>query len=161
MPDPQSQLLAERIAHERELREAQAAAFAHERELRAVFDAHERELRLQVEDAVARNLERQATEYERRLSDLNGEQGRIARIAAASVTRELFDLEMEHERERADGMRAQTESLKTEVDRLVTQLQTLRGLALFIGLPGIIAFLWSVIAAANNITVTGPNGLIP
>jgi hypothetical protein len=41
--------------------------------------------------ALAKALELQAVEYERRLSALNGEAGRIARIASESVSKELFD----------------------------------------------------------------------
>ena len=150
----ENKLLAERIKHERELRQAEAAAFAHERELRAIFDGHERELRKQVEDATARNLDRQAIEYERRLGALNGEQGRIAKILAQSVTRELHDIEIGHQRETVEVLRVQ-------VDKLVTTLNVWRGIVVFLGLPGVVALLWTILAAFSGRTVTGPDGFIP
>jgi len=64
-------VLAERIAHERELREAEKAAFDHERELRTLFDTHERELRLQNETAVEKARALQFQNYEQRLEAMN------------------------------------------------------------------------------------------
>jgi len=141
-----SKRLRQAIRHERELREAQSEAFEHERELRMVYDTHERELRKQVEDATAANLARQAIEYERRLGQLNGEQARIATVLNNSVTRELFDIEMGHA---IAGNRA----LETQVERMATQLNTLRGIAIFIGLPGVVAFVLALILVINNTTI--------
>ena len=45
--------------------------------------------------------------------------------------------------------------------KLLTQIGTVRGIAVFVGLPGIIALIWTLLAAFSNQTVTGPGGLIP
>ena len=45
--------------------------------------------------------------------------------------------------------------------KLLTQIGTVRGIAVFIGLPGIIALLWTLLAAFSNQTVTGPGGFVP
>jgi inorganic pyrophosphatase/exopolyphosphatase len=45
--------------------------------------------------------------------------------------------------------------------KLLTQVGTVRGIAVFVGLPGIIALLWTLLAAFSNQTVTGPGGFIP
>jgi len=45
--------------------------------------------------------------------------------------------------------------------KLLTQIGTVRGIAVFVGLPGIIALLWTLLAAFTNQTVTGPGGFLP
>ena len=142
-----AKLLAERIRHERDLREAEAKSFDHERELRAIFDGHERELRKQVEDATARNLERQALEYERRLADLNHAHTRTLEAQSRTVSREIYE--------------SQHREVKEQVGKLVTQIGVWRGIIVFLGLPGIIALLWAVLSAISGHTVTGPDGFLP
>lgn len=53
--------------------------------------AMERALREQWQSATSKALELQALEYERRLEALNGEAGRLAKVLADSVPREVFD----------------------------------------------------------------------
>ena len=67
----ESRILAERIAHERELRAAERAAFEHERELRTLYDQHERELRTSNEVAVEKAREAHDEVIEVRLQNLN------------------------------------------------------------------------------------------
>jgi len=86
-------LLAERIAHERELREAETAAFDHERELRAVFDAHERELRLANEAAVEKARALQFEVYEGRLGVLNHAAERMDALSKSFLPIDRFERE--------------------------------------------------------------------
>jgi len=86
-------VLAERIAHERELREAHVAAFDHERELRTLFDAHERELRLQNEAAVEKARALQFEVYEARLETLNHAAERLDAMAKTFLTIDRFERE--------------------------------------------------------------------
>jgi hypothetical protein len=86
-------VLAERIAHERELRQAQLAAFDHERELRAVFDAHERELRQQNEAAVEKARQLQFEVYESRLEHMNEFRSQLSAQAATFLTVDRFERE--------------------------------------------------------------------
>lgn len=94
-PDERHNVLAERIAHERELREAQLAAFDHERELRAVYDQHERELRLQAEAAVEKARQLQFEIYEQRLEAMNKYREQLTAQARTFLTVDRF--EREHE----------------------------------------------------------------
>lgn len=52
---------------------------------------HERELRENIEKFVAKNLEDQAEEYERRLGELNHAHAQAAEAQAKTVPRELFE----------------------------------------------------------------------
>ena len=88
-----SRLLAERIAHERELRAAERAAFEHERELRTVYDQHERELRLQTEAAVEKARDTQISELERRLESMNEFRAQLERQSGTFVTLDRFERE--------------------------------------------------------------------
>lgn len=95
-PDPSTlttALLAERLASERALREA-----------------HER--------AIDKALQLQASEYERRLEALNGEAGRLAKVLADSVPREVFAqyVKETEARERALGT--------TQSDKLAVALES-------------------------------------
>ena len=63
--------LGERIAHERELRTAEKAAFEHEREVRILYDQHERELRTANEAAVEKARASHDEVIEVRLQNLN------------------------------------------------------------------------------------------
>ena len=73
-------LLAERIAHERELRVAEKAAFD-----------HERELRLQAEAAVEKARDIQFDEYERRLESMNQFRKQLSAQAATFLTVERYE----------------------------------------------------------------------
>jgi Flp pilus assembly protein TadB len=44
---------------------------------------------------------------------------------------------------------------------LIAQLGTLRGIVALLGVPGLVALAWAVIAAATGHALTGPSGLIP
>jgi hypothetical protein len=81
------------IQHERELREAEKAAFDHERELRTVFDTHERELRQQTEQAVEKARALQFNVYEARLDNLNHAAERMERQAATFLTIDRYERE--------------------------------------------------------------------
>jgi len=116
------------------MREAGAKAFEYERELRTVYDQHEREMRRQVEDATAANLARQAIEYERRLDDLNHSHDRAVETQKHTVSRELYDV--------------QHDDLRVKVDMLVTQVGVWKWIALFLGLPGLLA-LAGVVSAGH------------
>jgi hypothetical protein len=84
-------ILAERIAHEHDLREAAAKAVDHERELRLVADTHERELRLVAEAAVERARVIQFNEYERRLDALNHAHDQAVAEQLRTLPRTEFD----------------------------------------------------------------------
>ena len=86
-------LLAERIAHERELRSSEKAAFDHERELRAVYDAHERELRLQQEAAVDKARQYQLTTLEVRLEGMNEFRAQLETQTRTFMTTDRFERE--------------------------------------------------------------------
>jgi len=88
-----SRLLAERIAHERELRVAEKAAFDHERELRTIYDQHERELRLQTEAAVEKTRDTQVAELERRLEGMNEFRQQLNLQAATFLTIDRWERE--------------------------------------------------------------------
>jgi chromatin segregation and condensation protein Rec8/ScpA/Scc1 (kleisin family) len=142
-------LLTERIAHERELREAQSKAFEHERELRTLHDTHERELRRQVEDAVEKQHLAESTEVQRRLEDLNHAQERMERREAESVSREVYDTHL-----------VEFEKVRTRLEVMAGQIAVWKGIAALLGVPGVISLLWALLAAANNVTVTGPGGFV-
>jgi hypothetical protein len=110
-----NRVLAERIAHERELRAAEKAAFDHERELRAIFDAHERELRLQAEAAVEKARDIQFREYERRLESMNEFREQLQRQAGTFMTIERF------EREHASLLDRVERGIATLGDKIDTQ----------------------------------------
>ena len=93
----------ERIAHERELREAQLAAFDHERELRAVYDQHERELRRANEEAVEKARAEHDKVIDLHLDQLNHAAERIDRMTATFMTTDRFDREHAALIERIDG----------------------------------------------------------
>lgn len=88
-----ARLLADRIAHERELRQAQLAAFDHERELRVVYDAHERELRQHNEEAVEKARALQFDVYEARLDNLNHAAERMERQSTTFLTIDRYERE--------------------------------------------------------------------
>ena len=147
------------------MRELAAKAVQHERELRAVYDAHERELRLAAEVAVEKARNIQFDEYERRLEDMNRFREQLEHQATTFVTIDRF--ERDHKALEAAVKAQHSESeVKRSSDhdllaKLLTQVGTLRGVAVFVGLPGILAFIWAIVAAVANKTVTGPGGLLP
>ena len=86
-------MLAERIAHERELRQAERSAFEHERELRAVFDSHERELRLANEAAVEKARQLQFEVMEQRLEAMNQFREQLTKQAATLMPIDRWERE--------------------------------------------------------------------
>jgi hypothetical protein len=88
-----SKTLALRIRHERELREAEKAAFDHERELRAIHDNHERELRTQTEAAVEKARALQFNIYEQRLEGMNQYREQMREQAQSFMPSERFERE--------------------------------------------------------------------
>ena len=92
--------LGDRIAHERELREVQLAAFAHERELRAVYDAHERELRIANEIAVEKARTAHDEVIEVRLQNLNHFAERMEALQKTYMPIDRFEREHSSLRER-------------------------------------------------------------
>lgn len=104
-PDPSTlttALLAERLASERALREA-----------------HER--------AVDKALQLQADEYERRLDALNGEAGRLAKVLADSVPREVFQNYVKETEARERAMSAtQTDKLNTALEGINARIDELQ-----------------------------------
>lgn len=156
---------ADAIRHERELREMGDRGVQHERELRTAFDAHERELRIGAETAVEKARDIQFREYERRLEDMNEFRLQLERQAVTFLTVGRF--EREHEA-LEKGIEVKLESLASKhnddhelLTRLLTQVGTFRGIAIFLGLPGIVALFWVLLAAFAGRTVTGPGGFIP
>jgi hypothetical protein len=116
-------VLVERIAHERELWEAQLAAFDHERELRTLFDAHEREMRQQNEDSVEKARLAQFAVYETRLQNLNHAAERLEAMAKTFLTIDRFEREhsnlidrYEREREVLGTKLAEQESVTVRQD---------------------------------------------
>jgi hypothetical protein len=100
-PDPPGlAVLAERIAHERELRDAQQASFEYERELRSVQDDHERELRIQTEAAVEKARQLQFEVYEARLEVLNHAAERMDALSKTFMPIDRFEREHTGLRER-------------------------------------------------------------
>lgn len=155
MADPtvsqlQQQLLELQILHERELREAQTKSWDHERELRVVSDRHERELRLQVQSALEKQHDAEQVEIRRRLDELNHSHERMAAREATTVSRELFDVHLRD-----------FETMRRKLEVLSGQIAVWKGIAAMLGVPGIVALLWTLLAAFNNVTVTGPHGLVP
>jgi hypothetical protein len=122
VPGTKTQILAERISHERELRAAERAAFDHERELRTLFDQHERELREKSEQAVEQARTIQFNEYERRLNDLNHAHELERERNAASVTRIEYDTFVKEARLREDSLnKALTEKFTAAHDALAAK----------------------------------------
>jgi len=88
---PDRKVLAERIAHERELRTAERAAFEHERELRTLYDQHERELRTANEAAVDKARASHDEVIEVRLQNLNHFAERMERLQTTYLPIARFD----------------------------------------------------------------------
>jgi hypothetical protein len=84
-------LLAERIQHEREMRQLSERAIAHEAKLRKVYDRHERESRRLAERAVEKARAIQFREYERRLDELNHAHDAAVVAQASTVPRETYE----------------------------------------------------------------------
>jgi len=93
-------VLAREIVHERELREAEKAAFDHERELREIYDAHEREMRLQAEAAVEKARSLQFDVYEERLEHMNEFRAQLTEQAKTFMPVDRFEREHSGLRER-------------------------------------------------------------
>ena len=147
------------------MRLAAERLYAHERELRSVYDAHERELRQQAEAAVEKARDIQFKEYERRLEDMNQFRVQLERQAQTFLTVDRF--EREHEAlEQSTALKVDSLASKRTDDhelltRLLTQVGTWRGIIVFVGLPGIIALVWALLAAFSGHAVSGPDGLVP
>jgi hypothetical protein len=88
---PDRKVLAERIAHERELRTAERAAFEHERELRTLYDQHERELRTANEAAVDKARAAHDEVIEVRLQNLNHFAERMEQLQQTYLPTARFD----------------------------------------------------------------------
>jgi hypothetical protein len=120
-------LLAERIAHERELRQIEKQAIEHEREMRVIFDAHERELRTLAETAVERARQIQFDEYERRLTTLNHAHEQAVEAQRATVPRETFDTYVRETRLANElalrNVELSSEKRQVDVDRRLTVLE--------------------------------------
>ena len=122
-------LLAERISHERELREAEKTAFDHEREMRAVWDKHERELRTQDEMAVDKARAAHDEVVNIRLESLNHFAERMERQSQTFLPVDRWEREhaaLSEKSETALGVlrdRVETES-KVTVRQDSTQLTT-------------------------------------
>ena len=86
-----SKVLSERIAHERELRTAERAAFEHERELRTLYDQHERELRTANEAAVDKARASHDEVIEVRLQNLNHFAERMEQLQTTYLPIVRFD----------------------------------------------------------------------
>lgn len=86
-------LLAERISHERELRQAERAAFEHEREMRVVWDKHERELRTQNEESVDKARSSHDEVIGMRLENLNHAAERMDRQSSTFMPIDRFERE--------------------------------------------------------------------
>lgn len=157
--DPLSQVLArERIRHERELREM---AITYERKLADARDhemaslaaqhqiAHEREHEFNQEAIRTATMAMKAE-----LDALRGAVDRLESVSATFLSLDRFD------REHRPVLAAQEEA-KTSLTTLLAQLGTLRGIIVFLGLPGVVALLWAIIGAASGHPVSGPGGIVP
>ena len=96
----QHQLLSERVAHERELREVEKKNVEHERELRAVNDDHERESRQQNEASVEKARQLQFEVYEERLQHMNAFREQLTEQAKKFLPIDRFEREHHSLRER-------------------------------------------------------------
>ena len=159
-----NKLLAERIAHEREMREAERIAFDHERELRVVFDQHERELRLANEAAVEKARALQFEIYEHRLESMNEFRAQLTSQAATFVDMGRFERERKSLGDRLD---ARIDFLSARMDQKVEDLAQRLGVEhgvtirqdttqrLVAGAVGLIAGLITALAAIVVAIVAG------
>ena len=119
--------------------------------------AHEGQLREQARSYIERALELQAVEYERRLESLNGEAARLAKVLDQSVPREVFTNYVEAQDAKLALASAVAESARAELASQVTiernarirlegSLGTWRFIAAFLGLPGLVALLLGLVA---------------
>jgi hypothetical protein len=136
-------LLAERISHERELRETTLA--------------HERELRLLTEEHVRDNLRTQAAEYARRLDELNHAHAQAVEAQARTVPRELYEAFVKENDTRREtllsSVRTQIGSLDDAIGverqariRAEGALSTWRFIAATLGASGIVGIILGAIA---------------
>lgn len=113
---------------------------------------HEREMREQWQVLTQRALDLQAAEYERRLGDLNHAHELEAQRNAASVSRADFDTYVETTRREQElakaGRDAVHDRIESDVrggarsiDRLVTQIGTVRGFLALAGTAGGVALI--------------------
>ena len=119
-----SRLLAERIAHERELRESERESIKHERELRAVWDTHERELRLANEAAVEKARLLQFEVYEERLEHMNAFRAQLTEQASSFLTVDRFDREHSVLIERIDASFSRIEEKVSAQEKVTVRQDT-------------------------------------
>ena len=126
-----AKLLAERIKHERQLREAQYAAFYHERELRSLYDAHEREMRKTNEEAVEKARAEHDKVIALHLDQLNHAAERLDNMTASFMPIDRFEREhsnlvARYEREHASLVEkvAQQENVTVRQDTTAALLST-------------------------------------
>ena len=100
MSKAKDRLLAERIAHERELRTAEKAAVDHEREMRSLYDQHEREMRTANEAAVDKARSARDEVIEVRLQNLNHFAERMESLQQTFMPIDRFEREHSSLRER-------------------------------------------------------------
>ena len=127
-PDPSTlttELLAERLASERALRE-QATRY--------------------IEDA----LRLQAAEYERRLDDLNHSHALAIEAQARTVPREMFEQYVKENAARVElafaGLQDRLNSMEQLADRREGALSTWRFIAGFLGLSGVVGVMLGLVA---------------
>ena len=112
--------------------------------------AHEGQLREQSHMYLKTALDLQATEYERRLDDLNHAHSQAVEAAAKTVPRELFDQYVKESAARVElafsGLQERLNAMETLADRREGSLATWRFIAGFLGLSGVVGVMLGLVA---------------
>lgn len=111
--------------------------------------AHEREHEFNEKQLAATN--------ERFSAELNAVKAAIDRLEAAGATFMTLD---RFDREHEPVLETQRKA-ENALTALLAQLGTLRGIIVFLGLPGVVALAWAIVGAASGHPVSGPGGIVP
>ena len=144
----------------------------HEREVRRLVDGYERQATVQKfheleslsrEHRSSHEREHEYTELaigkatatlDGQLDRMRQDMDRLDTAGSGFMTLERFDREhRELEKKRDEDHESLT--------KLLAQVGTLRAVIVFLGLPGLAALGWIILAAFSGHAVTGPNGLVP
>ena len=148
------------------------------REIATAFKSHEKihEIHKRAHDAEHAAVEKALTKadegLEKRLEGMNEFRAQLSVQANTFISRELFEQYTKEQRLREEGLAssafAKHESVEDQIEierqariRLEAQISTWRGIILFLGMPGVVALLWTILATFSGQAVTGPNGFIP
>ena len=124
-----TELLNQKILHERELREVENASVEHERELREAAIEHERELRVLTENAVEKARQLQFELYEQRLEAMNQFRAQLTEQASTFLTKERYERDhqiiIDRLNERLDSLEARINTEATATARQDASAQVL------------------------------------